>query len=148
MIDCITIWDWSRSYVLPEHVCCNIPRSGSVGMYGAHNWARGLLVELCRYLPADPVALHYTCVELDARHGVQTVTASVTRHDGRPLQVQVRLHGHYDGRGDHEDRDDDWALSIDGVAFPAESRRYPPSLPFQGHLVRYLTWTAAPVGRG
>lgn len=145
MIDCCTVWDWSRSYVLPEHVRTNIPGTGGLGTYGAHNWARGLLVELCRYLLADPVELHYTCAEIDARNHVQTVTATVLRRDGRPLRVQVRLHGHADAR---EDRDDDWTLSIDGVAFPGEARRYPPSLPFQGHLVRWLTWTCAPAGRG
>jgi hypothetical protein len=58
--DCFTTYHWSRSYLLPDHVLSNIPRRGNVGMLGAHNVARGLLVEICRHLPHSiPVALTY-----------------------------------------------------------------------------------------
>jgi hypothetical protein len=53
-VDCFAPHDWSRSYVLPADVEANIPLRGSVGMLGAHNAARGILVETCRRTGARP----------------------------------------------------------------------------------------------
>jgi hypothetical protein len=44
----INAYDNARSWILPDHVCSNIPLRGSEGMLGAHNAARGLLVEIFR----------------------------------------------------------------------------------------------------
>ncbi|MGH3798130.1 MAG: hypothetical protein ACRDSP_25040 [Pseudonocardiaceae bacterium] len=60
MPDCYSVYDWSRSYLLPDHVVTNIPLRGSDGEPGAYNNARGLLVEVCLATGARPVALHYT----------------------------------------------------------------------------------------
>jgi hypothetical protein len=55
----INAYDNARSSILPDHVCSNIPLRGSEGMLGAHNSARGLLVEICRHTGAVPLCLHY-----------------------------------------------------------------------------------------
>ena len=55
---CFDYCDWSRSYLLPGGVATNIPRRGPGP--GAHDHARGLLVELVLRLGATPVSLHYS----------------------------------------------------------------------------------------
>lgn len=46
VIRCFSVYDWSRSYLLPESVTANIPLRGSIGEPGSYNAARGLLVEV------------------------------------------------------------------------------------------------------
>jgi hypothetical protein len=79
--DCVDPWDWSRSYLLPENVRSNIPLRGSVGSLGAHNAARGLVVEICHATAAVPVALHYT--EPSERVGQPRSARTLSR--SRPL---------------------------------------------------------------
>lgn len=145
---CVNPWDWSRSYLLPGHVRTNIPRRGAIGSYGAHNAARGLLVEICRATGARPVALAYADAEVrDGPHPgleresgdredlvvIVVVTATVAlpgNRPGRDLVVTTRRRQHR-----WDDRDDDWTIAINGTVLDAEARRYPPSPPFQGLIV-------------
>ena len=156
---CIEPWDWSRSYLLPDTVQTNIPRRGFVGSCGAHNAARGLLVEICRATGAAPVALDYTDVEVrdeigdqqrcgrkreltgpcgvrDERVVIVVVTATAALPAVRPggdlLVVTTRRRQHR-----WDDRDDDWTIALNGTVLDAEARRYPPSPPFQGLLVAW-----------
>lgn len=135
--DAIDPWDWSRSYVLPDHVQTTIPRCGSIGSYGAHNAARGLLVEICYATAATPIALQYTETEIrepdTATHAIiVVVTATAELPDGAIVSATTRSRQH-----PRLDRDDDWTLQLNGVALDAEDRRYPPSPPFQGRIVAW-----------
>ena len=145
---CIEPWDWSRSYLLPDHVQTNIPRRGFLGSYGAHNAGRGLLVEICRATGAAPVALDCTDSEVrdPARDegdqapadlvvlAVVTATARLpaARSEGGLVVVTTRRRSHR-----WDDRDDDWTIALNGTVLDAESRRYPPSPPFQGLIVAW-----------
>jgi hypothetical protein len=124
--DCFTPYDWSRSYLLPDHVISNIPRRGSVGMLGAHNVARGLLVETCRYLTGSvPLALHYQEREEPGDDVVLTMTATVRRRTAALLAVETCIRH----RRWADLRVGDWSLRIDGVYRPDEDRAWPPSPP-------------------
>jgi hypothetical protein len=136
--DLVDPWDCSQSYVLPEHVRANIPLRGSLGSLGAHNVARGLLVEICRATAATPAALHYAEAEpFEEATGIRavlvTITATATLLDGTSVVVTTRNRQH-----PYDDRDDDWTIQLDGTPLTGESRRYPPSPRFQGRLV---AWT-------
>lgn len=74
--------DWCRSYVLPDHVTATIPRTGSVGMLGAHNAARGLLVEICRHTDMAPVGLDYRETVLADGDILIDITVTARRPDG------------------------------------------------------------------
>lgn len=129
-IDYITIHDWSRSYVLPEHVSANIPLRGSIGGLGAHHYARALLVEVCRYTRATPLALHYAEAEVPGDGQLLVITATATRLSGSTLTVTTRT------RNRRTDNcDGDWSIVINGVSWSREDRRYPPSPPLQGFIV-------------
>lgn len=134
--DCFTPYDWSRSFLLPADMASNIPLRGAVGMLGAHNAARGLLVEICRHTGAHPTFLHYAETVLD--HGaIIVVDVSATAHlpNGEPLCVKTRtLHR----RHDDDARNGDWSISVDGVAYPGEDRRRSPSPPMQSWIVHRL----------
>ncbi|MBW0109976.1 hypothetical protein I4I84_14720 [Pseudonocardia sp. KRD-182] len=84
---CFTGHDWCRSYVLPDWVVTAIPRTGSVGMLGAHNAARGLLVEICRHAGAIPVALVYGETDLPDGAIVVGVTANAYHPDRTTVRV-------------------------------------------------------------
>lgn len=126
--------DWSRSYVLPDHVTTTIPHGGSVGMLGAHNAARGLLVEICRHTGSAPVALDYGETVLDGGDIVLDVTVTARRPDGTMLVVATVTRARYRP----PDRVGDWALVINGVAQVEQDRVWPPSPPMQGHMVACL----------
>ncbi len=134
-LDCFTPYDWSRSYLLPADVASNIPLRGSVGMLGAHNAARGLLIETCRHTGAYPIGLHYaeTVLDDDAIIVVD-VTATAQLPTGAPLTVHTRTKH----RCHNDARDDDWSISVDGVAHPDGNRKRPPSPPMQGWIVHRL----------
>ena len=164
---CIDPWDWSRSYLLPDHVQTNIPRRGFVGSYGAHNAARGLLVEICRATGAAPVALDFRDAEVRDQVGDQlwgqvrdepcpgrerelavprgvrddlVVIVVVTATAALPAaRPSGELVVVTTRRRSHrwDDRDDDWTIAINGTVLDAEARRYPPSPPFQGLLVAW-----------
>jgi hypothetical protein len=133
--DCFTPYDWSRSYLLHADVHSNIPQRGSIGMLGAHNAARGLLVETCRHTGAHPTALHYTeTVPDDGALIVIDVTVTVHLLIGEALTVHTRTrHRRHDNA-----REGDWSISLNGVAYPDEDRRRPPSPPMQGWIVHRL----------
>lgn len=87
-----TPYDWSRSYMLPDSVACNIPRGGSLNDLGAWNIARGVLVELCRALPATPVSLLYD-EPVQRRNRMRVairITARARRRDGQDVIVIYR----------------------------------------------------------
>lgn len=128
---CFTRYDWCRSYVLPADVTASIPLTGSVGMYGAHNAARGLLVEICRYTGANPVALDYRETELPDGDIVVDVTATARRTGGTTLVVATASRA----RRRPPDRVGDWTLTIDGVRQVEQDRVWPPSPPMQGYVV-------------
>ncbi|MBW0115708.1 hypothetical protein [Pseudonocardia abyssalis] len=132
---CFTPYDWSRSYLLRPEVRSNIPLRGSVGMLGAHNVARGLLVETCRHTGAHPTCLHYAETVLgDGAIIVVDVTATAHLPTNEPLTVHTRAqHRRHD-----DARDGDWSISIDGVVYTGEDRRRPPSPPVQGWIVHRL----------
>ncbi|WP_372667957.1 hypothetical protein [Amycolatopsis kentuckyensis] len=106
-----TPYDWSRSYLLPESVTCNIPRRGGVGGYGAHDVARGVLVELCRALPATPVSLLYD-EPVQRRDWTRTairITAHARCTDGRDVRVIYRSE-----RTDTEPWAEFWSIAVNG----------------------------------
>ncbi|QJY47922.1 hypothetical protein [Pseudonocardia broussonetiae] len=146
-VDHFTLYDWSRSYVLPAEVRSNIPLRGSVGMLGAHNTARGLLVETCRHTGAHPTGLHYAETVLgDRAIVVVDITATAHLPTGDPLTVHTRTRHHR-----HDDaRDGDWSISIDDISHPGRDRARPPSPPMQGWIVHRLLrqHTSARPGRG
>ena len=95
--DCFTHYDWSRSYLLPDHVISHIPHRGSVGMLGAYNVARGLLVEICRHLVGSiPVAVHYREREEPGGDIVLTMTATLRCRTGAVVTVETCV-GNVDG---------------------------------------------------
>lgn len=134
-VDHFTPYDWSRSYVLPAEVRSNIPLRGSVGMLGAHNTARGLLVETCRHTGAHPTSLRYAETVLgDGALIVVEVTATAQLPTGEPLTVHTSTwHRRHD-----DARDGDWSIRIVGAAHPGQDRRRAPSPPMQGWIVRRL----------
>ncbi|MHA6781868.1 hypothetical protein ACVGOW_12870 [Pseudonocardia saturnea] len=135
---CFTGHDWCRSYVLPDWVVTAIPRTGSVGMLGAHNAARGLLVEICRHAGAIPVALVYG--ETDLPDGA--IVVGVTANAHHPDRTTVRVTTATRSLRHPPDRVGDWKLTIDGVHQIEQDRAWPPSPPMQGHMVARLTRSA------
>lgn len=134
-LDCFTPYDGSRGYRLPADVHSNIPLHGSIGILGAHNAARGLLVETCRHTGAHPTGLHYAETVLDGGATIVVdVTATAHLPTGEPLTVHTRTrHRRHD-----DARDGDWSISVDGVACSGANRRRPPSWPMQGCIVHRL----------
>lgn len=132
-INYTTRYDWNRSYVLPDDVATNFPRRHSIGGYGAHSYARGLPVELCRYTGSAPIALHYLDTDVTDDGQLLVITAIATRPDGATLMLTTHTRVR---RVDN--RDGDWSIAINGRRHPSESRRFPPSLPFQGRLASRL----------
>ncbi|MET8997196.1 hypothetical protein [Amycolatopsis sp. NPDC004169] len=117
----LTAHDWSRSYLLPESVTCNIPHRGSLDGYGAWNLARGVLVELCRALPATPVSLLYD-EPVQRRNHMRVairITAHARRADGHDVRVIYRSE-----RTDTEPWPDFWSIAVNGF------------IPASGHDVR------------
>lgn len=128
----LTPWDASRCYVLFDEVACNIPRWGAVGECGAWNHARGLLVELCRFLDATPVSLDYQELS-NPQTGEpcgREITAVVDRGGRRVEVVSHRESDLYDQRGDY------WRLSVNSKTREDWCARHPPSLPFIANFVR------------
>lgn len=128
-----TAYDWSRSYVLPESVACNIPHRGSLEGYGAWNIARGVLVELCRVLPATPISLLYDepVQRRDRMRVAIRVTAHARRADGQDVRVIYRSE-----RGTAEPWPEFWSVSVNGF-IPASGhdiRR--PSPPWIAHTAK------------
>ncbi|WP_410626225.1 hypothetical protein [Amycolatopsis sp. cmx-8-4] len=124
-----TAYDWSRSYVLPESVSCNIPHRGSLNDCGAWNTARGVLVELCRALPAAPVSLLYEPVQRRDRLRVAIrITAHTRSADGQDVRVIYRSE-----RSDAEPWPDFWSVAVNGFipASGQDARR--PSPPWIAH---------------
>lgn len=145
----ITPDDFCRSYLLPDDVETNIPRRGCLGGYGAHNWARGHLIELHRRLGGTPLSLHYRELLIRPPHdpalagervlecmGVEA-TARLRDRSGRELTVVSRAESAPDGpRGDY------WQITVNGeIPTGADDpglngvHTYPPSLPFMAGLV-------------
>lgn len=159
----ITPYDASRCYLLPDEVETNIPRRGYLGSYGAHEWARGHLVELLWRLGGVPLSLHYRELatrqphedpELVPEHlfvGLE-VTARLRDRDGQLITVVSRKEqAPYGPRGDY------WQVTVNGeIPTYADDphvhgvHAYPPSLPYlaflvQLHLRRVAERALAPV---
>jgi hypothetical protein len=124
----IEAYDNSRSWILPDHVGANIPLRGSVGMLGAHNAARGLLVEICRHTGAFPLGLHYH--EVAHRRGWLTVVTALAWSNGSFLLVTTRSFSDWRWAGD-----DSWRICINGQDLPTEDRSQTPSVPMQAAIV-------------
>lgn len=142
-------FDYKRSYVLPAHVVSNIPRDRSnPGGYGAHEYARGLLVEIALSLEARPDEVRYTdCEAACSRHPVlcPNATPCPTRTSSlavaylaltlpwlKPLVVTVSWWNcWYDDSGRHQG----WHLTIDGDPIAEENRICSPSPLYTGALV-------------
>lgn len=94
-------------YLLPDTVEANLHRHRTLGEVGVHEWARGTLIELCRVLDAEPLAVHYDePVHPDTRVMVASiVTATVGHHDRQVITTLTRIPG---------DRDA-WDLVVDDV---------------------------------
>ncbi len=130
-----TPYDWSRSYLLPESVTCNIPRRRSLDGYGAHNVARGVLVELCRALPATPVSLLYD-EPVQRRDWTRTairITAHARCADGRDVRVIYRSE-----RNDTEPRAEFWSIAVNGFIPATGHDVVRPSPPWIGHTAQAL----------
>lgn len=128
-----THYGWSRSYLLPKSVACNIPHRGSLDGYGAWNVARGILVELCRALPATPVSLLYDepVQRRDHTRIALRITAHARRTDGLDVIVIYR-----NEHGDAEPWPEFWSIAVNGF-IPAtghDVRR--PSPPWIAHTAR------------
>jgi hypothetical protein len=107
--------------VLPESVTCNIPHRGSLDGYGSWNLARGILVELCRALPATPVALLYDepVQRRDRMRVAIRITAHARRADGQDVRVIYPSQ-----RRDTEPWTEFWSIAVNGF------------IPAAGHDVR------------
>ncbi|WP_433295916.1 hypothetical protein ACQPZQ_14600 [Pseudonocardia sp. CA-142604] len=124
----ISVEDEARSWILPHGVRANIPLRGSHGMLGAHNAARGLLVEICRHTGAVPLCLHYH--EAAHRRGTLTIVAVLAWGDDRFLLVSTRTFTDWRKTGD-----DRWSICINGHDLPDEDRHVVPSVPLQAAIV-------------
>ncbi|WP_410598029.1 hypothetical protein [Amycolatopsis sp. lyj-23] len=124
-------YDWSRSYLLPESVACNIPHRSSLLDYGAWNVARGVLVELCRVLPATPVSLLYD-EPVQRRNRMRVairITAHARRADGQDVRVIYRSE-----RTDAEPWPEFWSVAVNGVIPAAGRDGRRPSPPWIAHI--------------
>ncbi|WP_328442831.1 hypothetical protein [Amycolatopsis sp. NBC_00438] len=134
----LTAYDWSRSYVLPESVACNIPHRGSLNDYGAWNDARGVLVELCRALPATPISLLYD-EPVQRRNRMRIairITAHARRGDGQDVRVIYRSE-----RTDTAPWPDFWSVAVNGL-IPASGRGVRrPSPPWIAHTAAHTLRT-------
>ncbi|MFF1612258.1 hypothetical protein ACFVYA_31130 [Amycolatopsis sp. NPDC058278] len=128
-----TPYDWSRSYLLPESVACNIPHRGGIGGYGAHNVARGVLVELCRALPAAPVSLLYD-EPVQCRDRTRTairITARARTATGTDVIVIYRSE-----RSDAEPWPEFWSVAVNGFISATGHDVVRPSPPWIAHTAR------------
>ncbi|WIV52866.1 hypothetical protein [Amycolatopsis nalaikhensis] len=126
-----TPYDWSRSYALPESVACNIPHRGSLDGYGAWNVARGVLVELCRALPATPVSLLYD-EPVQRRNRMRVairITAHARRCDGQDVRVIYRSE-----RTDAEPWTEFWSIAVNGLIPASGHDGVRPSPPWIAHI--------------
>lgn len=127
---CFHYWDWSVSYLLPDECVTNIPRRGP-GL-GAHNSARGFLVELVRRLQAEPLLLHYTEHARPAwRPDYQRVLVTAVVDSPRFGRVRATSISSYRHASDTES----WAVLVNGRVLTDEIRRYPPSPPYTAFLI-------------
>ncbi|MEV6644321.1 hypothetical protein [Amycolatopsis sp. NPDC051371] len=126
----LTPYDWSRSYLLPESVTCNIPHRGSIDGYGAWNTARGVLVELCRTLPATPVSLLYDepVQRRDRTRVAIRITARARRTDGQDVIVIYRSE-----RGHATPRPEFWSIAVNGFIPASGHGARRPSPPWIAH---------------
>ena len=130
-----TPYDWSRSYVLPQSVACNIPHRGSLGGYGAWNLARGISIELCRALPATPVSLLY---DEPVQHRDRTriairITARARRSDGRDVIIIYRGE-----RGVREPWPEFWSVAVNGIIPAIGHDVVRPSPPWIAHTAAQM----------
>jgi hypothetical protein len=128
-----TPYDWSRSYVLPKSVACNIPLRGSLDGYGSWNVARGVLVELCRALPATPISLLYDepVQRRDRTRIAHRTTAHARRPDGQDVIVIYRSE-----RGDAEPWPEFWSVAVNGFIPASGHQVVRPSPPWIAHTAR------------
>jgi hypothetical protein len=123
--------DYRRCYLLPDTVTCNIARRPTPGEPGSYGHARGLLVEISRYLRAAPARLHYNerYDPVTRRHIDIEITATVATTD---FTVTVLL---THGSAPESPRGDYWELAINGRVPASCAGRHLPSLPMLGRIV-------------
>ena len=136
-------FDYNRSYVLPDTVVSNIPRDRSQpGGYGAHEYARGLLIEAARKLEARPDRLRYSefeysctdrwdiCRDPRGRGAGPIGMTSVVLDLAIPFEtIRVEVSWFRSAR----DRHQGWRLRLNGRAVPEEDRTYSPSPLYAGY---------------
>jgi hypothetical protein len=116
--------------VLPESVTCNIPHRGSLAGYGAWNLARGVLAELCRALPAAPVALLYDepVQRRDRTRVAIRITARARHADGQDVIVIYR-----NERNDAAPWHEFWSIAVNEYIPAAGHDVRRPSPPWIAH---------------
>ncbi|GAA4549166.1 hypothetical protein [Pseudonocardia xishanensis] len=133
--------------MLPDTVETDIPRDrGRPGGYGAHEYARGLLVETAQRLQARPERLRYSDHEWsstdrwDICRDPRGCTAGpinlcvVTLDLAVPLaRIRVAVRWFRSARDHHQG----WRLQIDGRPVPDEDRIYSPSPRYTASLVAW-----------
>ncbi|MFR9802780.1 hypothetical protein ACL02T_10810 [Pseudonocardia sp. RS010] len=147
--------DYMRSYVLPDTVDANIPRDRSrPGGYGAHEYARGLLIETAQQLQARPERLRYSehqwactdrwdiCRDPRGCPAGPIDLCAVTLDLAVPCStIRVAVRWFRSARDHHQG----WRLSIDGQPVPDEDRTHSPSPRYTGALVawhHHAAWEA------
>ena len=138
---CFDYCDWSRSYLLPGGVATNIPRRGPGP--GAHDHARGLLVELVLRLGATPVSLHYseTAQPRWAYDYSRTAVTAVLDAPGHG-PVRVTTFARYWRVATVPET---WEIFLNGRHLADEDRRHPPSQRYTAFIVaRALSETTTP----
>ena len=126
---CFGLEDYQRCYILPPQSETTLLRHYRLGDYGAHEHARGVLVELLIWLEATAVSLG--CA--DSQDGdLFVVTAVVDSPAFGRVHVETRRFSRLYGPV----ADDSWAISVDGQRLHAEDRRRPPSPRYTGMIVR------------
>ncbi len=136
---CVDPWDWCVSYLLPSSCVTNIPGRGPG--CGAHDHARGLLVELVRRLDASAVSLHYfeRTYPIWGFDDCRTVVTAVVDAP-RFGRVRVTTFARYCRRSGTES----WAVFVNGHHLNTEDRRHPPSQRFTAFLVYCALRARAP----
>lgn len=120
-----------RDYLLPDTVHTNIPRQHYEGAPGMWAYARGLLVETCRVLPATPVGLFYRVCTDSVGNTAAVVVTAIARDDNNDIVTVIWRQEH----GMAEAGPIGWQLTIDGAVPHNGSGRVRPSPPILATII-------------